>query len=181
MFQPRMKLHFIERFCNPAKGWTVFVDIDPSEEGLTGGQRRAEEARLRQADMQEDARVVRESFKRLGVYVGRRATAWRRAFGTRLPRIPGDRDIIAVNEKRRIVLIAEVEGESSGQPEQKLYRSIGQMVTARKECTLPDFSARFYLVVPPVLRAHLLRASALAEIGIQGLVIRLENGYEYVF
>jgi hypothetical protein len=49
-----MKLHFIERFCNPTEGWTVFVDIDPSEEGLTGGQRRAEEARLRKAHMQEE-------------------------------------------------------------------------------------------------------------------------------
>jgi len=177
-----MKLHFIRSFCNPAEGWTVFVDIDPSEGGRTGGLRKTEKAMLRQVNMQKDARDVRESFKNLGVFTGQRAKAWRQAFGTRLKPIKGDRDIIAVNQKNRTVLIAEVEGESSGQPEQKLYKAIGQIVIARKECTVPEkYSTRLVLVVPPALRSHLLRASALSEIGIKGLVVGAENGDEYVF
>jgi hypothetical protein len=40
MFQLAVKLAFVKRYCNPQKGWEVFVDIDPSEEGRTGGGRK---------------------------------------------------------------------------------------------------------------------------------------------
>lgn len=33
MFQPRVKLEFVRRYCAPEAGWSVCVDIDPSEEG----------------------------------------------------------------------------------------------------------------------------------------------------
>ena len=39
MFQPRVKLEFVRRYCAPEAGWRVCVDIDPSEEGWTGSKR----------------------------------------------------------------------------------------------------------------------------------------------
>jgi hypothetical protein len=45
-----------------------------------------------------------------------------------LPHVTGDADVIAFNTRHRCDLIAKVEGETSGQPEQKLYKAIGQGV-----------------------------------------------------
>ena len=41
MFQPRVKLEFARRYCAPKAGWSVCVDIDPSEEGRTGTKRES--------------------------------------------------------------------------------------------------------------------------------------------
>lgn len=38
MIQPVAKLRFVERYCHPAEGWSVFVDVDASEEGRTGSR-----------------------------------------------------------------------------------------------------------------------------------------------
>jgi hypothetical protein len=72
MFQPRVKLEFVRRYCAPKDGWCVCVDIDPSEEGRTGSKRESESARQRQREMMADAPRVREEFKALGVSVGDR-------------------------------------------------------------------------------------------------------------
>ena len=47
MFQPRVKLEFVGRYCAPQDGWCVCVDIDPSEEGRTGTERESHTARKR--------------------------------------------------------------------------------------------------------------------------------------
>jgi hypothetical protein len=129
MFQPRVKLEFIRRYCDPGKGWRVFVDIDPSEEGRTGGERKTDLARQRQIAMFKDAARVRRGLRKLGVTVGSRSD-WHLQCG--LPLLDGDRDIVAVHSRRRQYVIAEVEGVSSGQPEQKLYKAVGQAVMARQ-------------------------------------------------
>jgi hypothetical protein len=48
--------------------------------------------------------------------------------------IEGDRDIVAFYKATHRCLIAEVEGKSSGQPEQKVYRAIGQILAAALPC-----------------------------------------------
>jgi len=45
-----------------------------------------------------------------------------------LPYLEGDPDIVAYDQSGMRCLIVEVEGASSGQPEQKLYKAIGQIV-----------------------------------------------------
>ena len=70
MFQPRVKLEFIKRYCAPQNGWCVYVDIDPAEEGRTGGTPKTKEASERREKMQADAKCVRKVFKELHVTVG---------------------------------------------------------------------------------------------------------------
>ena len=181
MFQPRVKLNFVRHICLPSDGWEVFVDIDASEEGRTGGLRKSVEAKNRQAAMKKDAEHVRGSFKQLGVHVGQRTKIWSKIFGSRLPNIRGDRDVIAVHEEDRKVIIAEVEGESSGQPEQKVYKAIGQIVAAKKECVLEGINTRFIVVVTPKLRTHLLRTSVLSTLKIEGVMIGNDGTHEYVY
>ena len=61
MFQPQVKYEFVRRYCSPEQGWCVFVDIDGSEEGRTGGKREGDEAPAkRQREMQEGARVAQK-------------------------------------------------------------------------------------------------------------------------
>lgn len=123
MIQPVVKLHFVERYCRPSAGWSVFMDIDPSEEGRTGSTRQTEVAKSRQARMLVEAPKALEQLARLGVLVGDRQRKWKGRFGNRLPLPKGDRDIIAVHEDRRHLWIVEVEGDSAGQPEGKIYRA----------------------------------------------------------
>ncbi len=66
MFQPRVKLEFVRRYCPPEAGWSVCVDIDPSEEGNTGSERISEASRRRQTEMQTDAPLVRSELAELG-------------------------------------------------------------------------------------------------------------------
>src|SRR5690606_21329088 len=120
------KFEFIRRYCSPADGWLVMMDIDPSEEGKTGGERRSEEAKHRQEEMIRSGRIVRDKAEQLGIeVVGDRASWFAR---NDLPEVPGDRDVVAFHAEKKLLLIAEVEGASSGQPEQKLYKAIGQIV-----------------------------------------------------
>ena len=69
MFQPRAKLKFVQRYCSPQNGWRVCVDIDPSEEGRTGGPRETPEALERQRATQDDAKEVRRALELLGATV----------------------------------------------------------------------------------------------------------------
>ncbi len=123
MIQPLAKLRFVERYCSPKAGWRVFVDIDPSEEGRTGSQRQTEEARARQQLMREQAPDAIRQLKLLGAFVGERKRQWKAQFKGRLVLPPGDRDIIAVHTVHRILWVVEVEGDSSGQPEGKIYKA----------------------------------------------------------
>ncbi|MBI5634657.1 MAG: hypothetical protein HZA15_14400 [Nitrospirae bacterium] len=170
MFQPRVKLAFVTRYCPPESGWKVFVDIDASEEGRTGGERSNKQAQERQRDMQQDAAVVRTALANLGVTIGGNRGAWFNANG--FPAIEGDRDIIAFHRQVKRCLIAEVEGISSGQPEQKLYKAIGQIVMAAGTPPLKDWQLCLVLAVHgKQIADHLARATALNKLGISAVSI----------
>jgi hypothetical protein len=170
MFQPRVKLEFVRRYCSPGDGWTVFVDIDASEEGRTGGDRTNLQAQERQRAMQQDAAEVREAFANLGVTVGGNRAAWFNA--NALPYIDGDRDIVAFHRQNKLCLIAEVEGISSGQPEQKLYKAIGQIVMAASMPPLNGWQIALVLAVHgEQIADHLVRATALKGLGISAISI----------
>lgn len=168
MFQPRVKLEFIQRYCPPENGWRVCVDIDPSEEGRTGGKRDSEESANRQKVMLDDAPRVRDALRVLNVRVGDRKR-WCRSH--ELPYLEGDPDIVAYEPHRRRCIVAEVEGASSGQPEQKLYKAIGQIV--RTASNLPaGWDSRLIIVVyGEKITNHLRRAQVLAKLGISGLAL----------
>jgi hypothetical protein len=174
MFQPMVKLEFIRRYCSPDKGWTVFVDIDPSEEGRTGGNRVNPEAQERQYQMVEDASSVREEFKILGVTVGGSRAKWYQSH--HFPIIEGDRDIVAFNSEKRLYMIAEVEGKSSGQPEQKLYKAIGQIVVAASNDELENWKRILVLVVHGKdISNHLSKASALEKLGVATIALNQDS------
>lgn len=176
LIQPIAKLLFVERYCRPADGWSVFVDIDPSEAGRTGSERQSEESRARLDLMRLEApRVVRELVG-LGACVGRRKPQWDACFGSTLPLPPGDRDIIAVHRDRKQLWIVEVEGDSSGQPEGKIYRAVGQLVCALSEVVIPGLERRLSLVVAGHSAGrYLARVRAIAALGISGLVLQEDS------
>ena len=165
MFQPRVKLEFIRRYLAPDNGWKVYVDIDASEEGRTGGTLTANQQRMR-----EDASRVKEALARFGVQVGGPRGDWFEAGS--FPRVAGDRDIVAFHTKRRRCVIAEIEGESTGQSEQKLYKAMGQLVMAMSVNTVEGWDTLFVLVVHgEKIAAHLERAKALQKLNISGLAL----------
>ncbi len=182
MIQPLVKLEFVRRYCDPRDGWAVFVDIDASEGGRTGSPRESKEAIARQELMlRESPRAIAE-LQRLGVYVGSRKKEWTRLFGRARPLPPGDRDIIAVHDRCRLLWIIEVEGDSGGQPEGKIYKALGQLVCAASEMRLPGFTQALSLVAWGEGTAkHLKRAAAIAALGVSALVIAEDrkgtNGY----
>jgi hypothetical protein len=166
MFQPRVKLEFVRRYCSPQKGWRVCVDIDASEEGRTGGGRVTEESIRRQEEMQRSAKEVRKGLVELGVQIGSRK-AWCDEHG--LHYIKGDVDIVAYRDNRCI--IAEVEGESSGQPEQKLYKAVGQMVRTVGRLPAGLDCHCVVVVYGEAIRAQLGEMHALDKLGIAGLAL----------
>lgn len=173
MIQPIAKLRFVERYCRPADGWSVFVDIDPSEEGRTGSLRQSEEAKARLDLMRVDAPRAVQALIGLGACVGKRRAQWDACFGSALSLPPGDRDIIAVHREKKHLWIVEVEGDSSGQPEGKIYRAVGQLVCAASELVVPGLERWLSLVVAgDSAGRYLARAQAIAAIGISGLVIQ---------
>jgi hypothetical protein len=172
-----VKLAFVERYCNPRDGWDVFVDIDPSEEGRTGGRRKTPEAVDRQRQMLEQSKHARSALCNLGVHVGDRQRRWRDCFADSVPRVDGDRDIVAIHTDARRMVVAEVEGVSAAQPETKVYKAIGQIVCAARECQLPSFNVQFVIAVcGPRMMGHLQRASILAAIGVSGVGIAETHG-----
>ena len=165
MFQPEVKLEFIRRYCQPTNDWKVFVDIDASEEGRTGGKRLAAPAIARQRQMKKDGKTTRRELQRPGVQIGGNRRDWYQDNG--LKNIYGDRDIIACNPKKRLYLIVEVEGESSGQPEQKLYKAVGQIVKAASEEVQDGWRRNLVLVVyGEKISKHLAQMKALDKLGI---------------
>ena len=175
MFQPAVKLAFVQRYCNPAAGWTVFVDIDPSEEGRTGGARKSADSEARRFAMEASAAAVRETFSRLGVTVGGSRAGW--ASTVRMPVVDGDRDIVAYQPKARLMLVAEAEGVSSGQPETKIYKAAGQIVSAASTPTPPGWQRYLALAVHGAgLARHLERVRALSQLGVSAVVIAPDPG-----
>jgi hypothetical protein len=73
-------------------------------------------------------------------------------------------------------VIAEVEGASSGQPEQKLYKAIGQIV--RTASTLPaGWHCHLVIVVyGEKIADHLRRAKALEKLDIAALSLADRKG-----
>lgn len=172
MIQPVAKLRFVERYCPPSEGWSVFVDVDPSEEGRTGSPRKSVEAQARQARMVEQAPLAIQEMQELGAFVGNRSVQWRSHFqgSMELPR--GDRDIVAVHPAKRLLWIVEVEGDSGGQPEGKIYKALGQLVCAVSEMIIPSFEHYYSLVAwGDGAARHLSRARASSHLGISGLII----------
>jgi len=170
MFQPEVKLRFVETYCSPGQGWKVFVDIDASEEGRTGGIRTTGEAQERQQRMLADGQRVRRALTKLGVTVGGDRAIWCREHGVSVAL--GDRDIVAVHESQRLHVVAEVEGASSGQPEQKLYKAIGQIVMACGIEPPVGWTQRLVLVVyGEKIAQHVRRASALTKLGVSAVAI----------
>ena len=175
MFQPEVKLEFVRRYCPPSDGWEVFVDIDASEEGRTGGERKTPEAEKRREEMQTAGERVRKALAKLGVQVGGSRTEWLVAVGAAelselFPCVTTDRDIVALHLKRRHLLVVEVEGASSGQPEQKLYRAIGQLVLAVAETGSKVWESAYVLVVyGEEMARHLQKAVMLQKLGISAL------------
>jgi len=167
MFQPRVKLEFVRRYCVPKNGWSVCVDIDASEEGRTG-KWESREAQERREAMIRDARHVVASLKALHVNVGARKH-W--CHSQELPYVEGDPDVVAYNARTKCCIIAEVEGASSGQPEQKLYKAIGQMVRLVSNLP-PGWNSRPVIVVyGDKVASHLQRAHALEKLDIAGLAL----------
>lgn len=170
MFQSQVKCAFVERYCNPRDGWAVFVDIDPSEEGRTGSVRATTHAQAQQRAMRSAARNVRNRFARLGVTVGGSRVRWFRQHG--FPGVDGDRDIVAFEPSRKVCIIAEAEGVSSGQPEQKFYKAIGQIVIAASPPPPTGWQRELVLVVHGEgITGHLRRVAALERLGISALSI----------
>ena len=170
MFQPEAKYEFVRRYCSPAQGWRVFVDIDASEEGRTGGERKTEEARQRQRRMQEEGAEAMAKLEALGAQVRRNRARWFREHG--LPMMVGDRDIVAFHEASRRLLVVEVEAESSGQPEQKVYKAAGQAVSAASVERPKGWQACFVIAVHGEAMARQLRnMNALQKLGISALAL----------
>lgn len=170
MFQPEVKRAFIERYCNPRDGWMVFVDIDPSEEGRTGSARTTGDALAQQNAMRTAASDVRSRLGKLGATVGGSRERWFRENG--FPKVDGDRDIVAFQPSRKRYLIAEAEGVSSGQPEQKLYKAIGQIVVAASAVPLGGWRRELVLVLyGEGITEHLKRVTALERLGVSALSI----------
>ncbi|MBC8217864.1 MAG: hypothetical protein ISS69_07950 [Phycisphaerae bacterium] len=177
MFQPEVKLEFVKRYCLPDDGWEVYVDIDASEEGRTGGKRTKQESIERQKRMQAEGAAARKALERLGVTVGGLRDKWLKRVskkypGVDLPEVPGDRDIVAMRPPDAQLVVAEVEGESSGQPEEKLYKAQGQIVTAVGTVKHKAFRPRFVIVVHGAeIADHLENAKRLKDIGVSGLAL----------
>jgi hypothetical protein len=119
MYQPRVKLEFVRRYCKPDDGWRVCVDIDASEEGRTGNKRESEEAIARQEAMLADAPRVRNASMKISVGDRQR---W--CGSHKFPYLEGDLDVVAYSPQKRHFIVAEVEGISSGQPEHLMFRTL---------------------------------------------------------
>jgi len=131
--------------------------------------------------MKSAGQRVRKELGELGVRVGGGRKNWLAMVGATalcesFPCMATDRDIVAVHFKRKHLLVAEVEGESSGQPEQKLYKAIGQLVLAVSAKPESECRAAYILVVHgDAIATHLGRASILKQLKISALHLARER------
>ena len=115
-----------------------------------------------------DAKLVRETLRVMEASVGSRKH-WCRPQS--LPYLVGDPDIVAYEAKRKQFVVAEVEGASSGQPEQKLYKAIGQIVRTASNLPSGWRGSLVIVVYGEKIANHLKQARALAKLGIRGLAL----------
>ncbi len=177
MYQPEVKRRFIECRCNPKDGWVVYVDIDASEVGNAGGSVDS------RAAMATAWQVEAPAYEALGsnVYVNANIMEERGD----LPSFRGRSDIIAYHLQSKVCLIAEVEGMSSLQPEQKVYHAVGQLLTTMsdvngetRDSEHDAWAYQFVVVVhnnDGAIRA-LQKMRVIRTLGIQAFVIDVENG-----
>lgn len=79
---------------------------------------------------------------------------------------------MAFHRQGKRYLIAEVEGVSSGQPEQKLYKAIGQVVMAAGDSVFEGWERSLVIVVQgDDITKHLMRAHALTQLGVSAVVL----------
>lgn len=90
MFQPRVKLEFIRRYLPPAGDWQIYVDVDASEMGRTGGNNIGEAALQTRKRMLQEGTASKVALAKLGVQVGGNRARWQQQHG--LPSVKGDRD-----------------------------------------------------------------------------------------
>lgn len=75
------------------------------------------------------------------------------------------------------MIIAEAEGDSAGQPEQKLYKAIGQIVIAAGEISPNGYQVEFILVLSgEKVKEYAVRAKTLERLGISALHISEDKG-----
>lgn len=171
MFQPRAKLEFVRRYCAPPR-FSVCIDIDASEEGRTGGSREKERTQRRQLEMQDDALAVRLELAQMNVTTKYRPWRQREAFADLSDggywRGP---DIIACDSVKKLCVIVEVEADSSGQPEQKLYKAVGQIVRAISEAEDKWQKAFVIAVWGNAMADHLRRLTVLEKLGVTAVAL----------
>jgi hypothetical protein len=164
MYQPRAKLEFIKRYCSPKDGWHVCVDSDGSEKGK-GGKRIKEHAQDRGLKMRTDWCDVERELRQLNVQIGSYAQWCKELEFEGFGRRP---DVAAYHNDHGCI-IAEVEAESTGQPGDKVYMAVGQILLA---ASLPSakWKPSFLVVVHgEKMVAILLRMTRLIAIPIFGL------------
>jgi hypothetical protein len=142
MFQPRAKLEFVRRYCPPNRGWHVCVDIDGSEKG-TAGKRTKESSIKRGLEMQADWFHVEKELRGLKVRIGN-YPSWCKELNLSTF---GHRPDIATYHSDRGCIIAEVEAQSTGQPEDKVYMAVGQIMLAASVPISEKWKPHFFVVV----------------------------------
>jgi hypothetical protein len=180
LLQTEIKLEFVRQHCLPSNGWRVYVDIDASEEGRTGGPCKEPESQQRRDKMKVAAKNIRAELEKLDVTCGGGHKPWCKING--LP-FPGDRDIIAFHPQRKIYLIVEVEGASSGQPEQKLYRAAGQLICAAGMDLPAGWNQRWLVLAVngTTLADSLEKLKALQRLDITGIVVNKNESGKPLF
>jgi hypothetical protein len=184
MYQPEIKHNFVRNYCPPKEGWCVFVDIDPSEEGRTGDKRKSNEAKKRQKEMKAAGEKALKDLQKLGAHICRKKCGiwlleksflqFRNGDNDILPFLRR-RDILAFHPEDKICLIAEVEGVSSKQPEQRIYNAVGQLVQAFSIKSIAGWKRKkpiLFLVVGEELAGNLTKMkTGLKKLNITGIVI----------
>ena len=163
MYQPEVKYQFIrDKFWG--KAWEVLVDIDASERGDAGGNK--DSRRLRKAKWKKTKRRLEE----IGIKFTndhRQKSDLREELIAKGLEIPARPDIVAFRKRRGKkpdLWIIEVEGQSSRQPEQKVYSAIGQILLALFETPANNVELHFAVVVYGEKEArHLERFKNLSE------------------
>jgi len=140
MYQLEVKRWLVHHRFPPSDGWKVRVHVDPMERA-NGGQHPP--------DKRSRAEAAETALLEMGASVGLHPDL-------------GPADIVAEHSLHGMVVI-EVEGQSSRQPEQAMYSALGQLVLAmigakrRFVLALPD-EARWEaqaLKIPPFVRNRL--------------------------
>ncbi len=156
MYQLEVKRWLVIHRFPAIEGWKVTVDIDSMERGVAGQQ-------------QPDKRAIAEECEK-----------WLRQEGVEIVAHPlyGRADLVATKDGYTVVV--EVEGDSRGQREQKLYSAFGQIVLSMGDpspqisygLAFPDSSQWEHQLkkIPPRIRDILkLNLFLVSETGVRQL------------